>query len=171
MDREGALRGSAISVVGLAIYLAVVVGTTPSLPPLTAIRLTLAINAPFLAAFLGSLWAQGYLQAKLAAKRCRIKSKATTSVSASGSFISAFVSFLPLTHVGCCGLWLYLLSIIAGTGGAGLAFVSTVLNAPLQLMALGIATIWATNAYLYLRYRRVPSLGSPAEEIDQGSDG
>jgi len=165
MERRFVVRGLLTSAAGLTIYLAVVVLTTPNLPPATSISIALNINALLLTGLLPSLWLQGYLQAKVSASGCSVRKSTAVGASAGGSALASLVSFLPLTQVGCCGFWLYALSLIAGLGGGGLAFATALLEAPGALMWSGVAAVWAGNLYLYWRLRRVRKTGTHLESL------
>jgi len=89
------------------------------------------------------------LLASLFMKACRVNGKTTSSAFAGGAALSSLVLFIPLTHVGCCSMWLYILSLIVGA-----AFVSTLLEAPLFIMTIGITVIWINNTILYLKYKK-----------------
>lgn len=155
MGRCPFIRGSIVAAVSMAIYLAIVVLTTPNLPPLVSLGTTVKVNALFMATLASALWVQGFLQARLRSiKACRINETATNGAVSIGTSISSFVSFLSLTHVGCCGFWLYLLSLIAGSGGAGVAFVGAVIGSSGVFMWGGAGSVWALNLYLYIRMRR-----------------
>ncbi|HIQ29472.1 MAG TPA: hypothetical protein EYH45_02785 [Candidatus Caldiarchaeum subterraneum] len=147
-------RGILSSIMAFLLYLLIVVATTPNLPASTAIATTLRINFIFLIIFITTFFVNGYLTGlAMQNKTCRINKKATGSTTIGGAALSSIVSFLPLTSAGCCGMWLWILSLIAGTGALGTAFVSTLIEYPLALLSMGLAIMWTVNTYTYIKYK------------------
>jgi hypothetical protein len=149
-----ALTGSVYSTAYLIVYLLVVVLTTPALPPVEAVRASLAFNGHFLALLLSSTWFHGFLRAKAASRSCTLRRGVTAGAAGCGSFIASALSFLSLTQVGCCGFWLYAISLLAGIGGLGTALAGIMVEHPFPLMALGVSIIWAGNIYILVRLSR-----------------
>lgn len=147
------LRGTVPATLFLASYLAIVILTSPSVPPLYAVMVALNTNALLLLILLLSIFIQGYIGARLSILRgCRVRRKTVGSLTAGGVSLSSIVSFLSLIHLGCCSMWLYILSLIAGTGGAGLAFVTALIQSPTYVMITGLVTVWAGNIYMITKY-------------------
>ena len=71
-----------------------------------------------------------------------------------GSTLASFVSFLSLTQVGCCGFWLYAISLLASAGGLGTALAGMMVESPFSLMTLGLSIVWAGNIYILMRLSR-----------------
>ncbi|MEM3031591.1 MAG: hypothetical protein QW756_01925 [Nitrososphaerota archaeon] len=153
MRRKHTFRGVVTASAALLAYLLVVILTTPNLHPVTAATTAIRVNAWFLIGLTASLGFQDYLTAKASQSRCSIKRSSLGLMSIGGSALSSFVSFLPLTQLGCCGFWLYVLSLIAGSGGAGLGFTALVLDMPPTFMWASIGMIWAGNIYILWRLR------------------
>ncbi len=147
-------RGLTSTTLVLVAYLIIVVATTPNLPPHVAIAVTLRINALFLTLLTISFFVNGYLIGMaMQNNRCKINRKTAKTASAGGAVLSSMVSFLPLTSVGCCSLWLYILSLVAGTGTLGATFIGTLLNSPSVFMIAGLSTIWITNIIMYIKLK------------------
>ena len=147
------LRGFILSGAFLTSYLLTVILTSPMVSPFDAVVITLNANSLFLLVLFFSIFIQGYLGTVISTIRgCRVGKETVGSLTVGGTSLSSIVSFLSLIHLGCCSMWLYILSIIAGTGGIGLAFVSTLLQAPSYVMTLGITAIWAGNTYMIIKY-------------------
>lgn len=155
---------------GLAVlaYAAVVVATTPSLPAESALYVTLVTNP----AIIVGIGAGTGLQAHLAEKRrrlagCRIapgpggdggktgagdQGRGTSGVAAS-SAAASFFSFFALVPLGCCGWWLYVLSLLPSVLGAG---VSGALIENSQILAYaGLAVVFGLNGLTAYKVRRM----------------
>jgi len=151
------LRGSVYSAAYLVVYLLVVIATTPALPPVQAVRASLAFNGSFLVLLLISIWSHGFLRA--ASRSCNLRRGVVNGAAGGGSALASVLSFLSLTQVGCCGFWLYAISLLASVGGLGSAVVGILVDSPFLFMAIGLATVWAGNIYIIVKLRRSkPSL-------------
>lgn len=105
----------------LLLYLLVVVITTPNLPPATSIQVAFRLNGHILLGSSIGMGIQTFLVMYSRRLPCPITKKKTAVGAASTSAaVSAFFSFFSLTAVGCCGLWLYILSLLPGILGVGL---------------------------------------------------
>lgn len=154
---------------GLAVlaYAAVVVATTPSLPAESALYATLATNP----AIMVGIGAGTGLQAYLAEKRrglvgCRVtpgrgrnaesagakdQGGGTGGVAAS-SAAASFFSFFALVPLGCCGWWLYVLSLLPSVLGAGVSGILIENSQPLAYA--GLAVVFGLNGMTAYRIRR-----------------
>lgn len=155
---------------GLAVlaYAAVVVATTPSLPAESALHATLVTNP----AIIVGIGVGTGLQAHLAEKRRRLagckvgpgrwrgaegagakdKGGGTREVAAS-SAAASFFSFFALVPLGCCGWWLYVLSLLPSVLGAG---VSGILIENSQLLAYaGLAVVFGVNGLTAYKVRHM----------------
>ena len=155
---------------GLAVlaYAAVVVATTPSLPAESALYVTLVTNP----AIIVGIGVGTGLQAHLAEKRrrlagCRVapgpgrgeveagagdQGRGTGGVAAS-SAAASFFSFFALVPLGCCGWWLYVLSLLPSVLGAG---VSGALIENSQILAYtGLAVVFGLNGLTAYKVRRM----------------
>ena len=114
------------------VYTAVVVLSTPYLPPATALRLSLGRNWAF---FLSLPSAFGVMMGvrRYYGAHGRCPTRTGDALGASTSFLSSFFSLFSLSLVGCCGLLALWVSTLLGTA----AVVSIIeLSLPLTLVAL-----------------------------------
>lgn len=115
-----------------SVYFAVIVLSTPYLPPATALQLSLGRNWAFflfLPATFGAM--MGVRRHYGANSRCTTRTG--DALGASTSILSSFFSLFSLSLVGCCGLLALWVSTLLGTA----AVVSLIdLSLPLTLVAL-----------------------------------
>lgn len=115
-----------------AVYFAVIIVSTPYLPPATALWLSLDRNW---ALFLSMILAFGTMMGVRSHSRIHGICPARKSIvlGGSSSVLSSFFSLFSLSLVGCCGLFALWVSAVLGTA----AVVSlTELSLPLTLFAL-----------------------------------
>jgi|GEM_PF-2258204 len=148
------LSGGVYSAAYLTAYLLVVILTTPALPPGEAVRASLVFNGHFLVLMLSSIWFHGFLRARVARRSCTLRRGVVAGAAGGGSTLASFVSFLSLTQVGCCGFWLYAISLLASAGGLGTALAGMMVESPFSLMTLGLSIVWAGNIYILMRLSR-----------------
>ena len=134
----------------ILIYLAVVILTTPALPPDAAVRAAFEINAIVILGMGAGIGVQVWIAEKRRALGCAVGKKRLGSGSSAAA--TSFFSFFALVPLGCCGWWLYALSLLPSIVGAG---ASAVLIEHSQALAyLGLAVIFAFNAIGALRLRK-----------------
>jgi hypothetical protein len=151
--RAPILFASIASFVTLIFYLGIVAITTPQFPPLISMQIAFSLNGPIFLAFSTGIGIQTFLVTYSRRLPCSIANKKTatgaTGISAS---LSAFFSFFSLVHVGCCGLWLYILSLLPGFLGVGVSgFLIQYSNILALVGLLGVAIS------IFLMYRNVRS--------------
>ncbi len=120
-------------VVGLFVifvYLLVVVITTPVLDPLDAINAAFQLNSIVIIGMGTGVGLQVFLSEKGKLLGCRLSVKKKAFGGNTGS--TAVTSFFSLVPLGCCGWWLYALSLLPSVVGTG---VSAVLIEYSQVMA------------------------------------
>lgn len=153
-----ALAAGAVAVV---VYLTVVVATTPALPPEAAVSAALGMNAIIIVGMGAAIGLQVFVSARSKALGCRIGIRRGIGGSSGGAATTSFLSFFSLVPLGCCGWWLYVLSLLPGVLGVG---ASAVLIEHSQLLAyLGLTAVLSISslgAYRLLREetRRVERL-------------
>ncbi len=149
-------------------YAAVVVATTPSLPAESALYVTLVTNP----AIMVGIGAGTGLQAYLAEKRrrlagCRVAPGRGGSAEGTGAGVqgggtggvaassaaASFFSFFALVPLGCCGWWLYVLSLLPSVLGAGISGMLIENSQPLAYA--GLAVIFGLNGLTAYRIRRM----------------
>lgn len=136
-----------------------VVATTPSLPAESALYVTLVTN-PVIMVGIG---AGTGLQAYLAEKRrrlagCKIAQGRGGSAEGAGgvaasSAAASFFSFFALVPLGCCGWWLYVLSLLPSVLGAGIS--GTLIENSQPLAYAGLAVIFGLNGLMAYRIRHM----------------
>ena len=141
-----------VGVLTIAIYLAVVVSTTPALEPVYAINAAFQLNSIVIFGMGIGIGLQIFLieKSKLLGCKLNVKNKAFGGNSGSTAATS-FFSFFSLVPLGCCGWWLYALSLLPSVVGTG---VSAILIEHSQFLAyLGLAVIFGFNALTYFKLR------------------
>lgn len=148
-------------------YLSIVVITTPALPYYIAIQAAFEMNSIVIVGMGAGIGLQIYLSEKNKQYGCniihdskhKISSKSAVSGTTSGITATSFFSFFSLVPLGCCGWWLYVLSLLPSVLGTG---VSAVLILHSQSLAyLGLVLIFGFNglaAYKYVQKTRVRQL-------------
>lgn len=134
-----------------------VVFTTPALSPLDAISAAFQLNSIVIIGMGIGMGLQVYLSEKGKLMGCRINAPKKTFGGNSGSTAAtSFFSFFSLVPLGCCGWWLYILSLLPGVVGTG---VSAVLIEHSQALAyLGLVVIYAFVGLAAYRLRQEQSV-------------
>jgi len=136
----------------LLLYLFVVAITTPNLAPLTSIQVAFRLNGHILLGSSIGMGIQTFLVMYSRRLPCPIsKKKIALGATGTSTAVSTFFSFFSLTAVGCCGLWLYILSLLPGILGVGLTgFLITYSNI---LSTLGLFGIIISISLMLLNIR------------------
>ena len=142
-----------VGILTIVIYLSVVVITTPALGPLDAISAAFQINSIVIIGMGVGIGLQIYLTEKSKLLGCKLDAKKKTFGGNTGSTAAtSFFSFFSLVPLGCCGWWLYALSLLPSVFGTG---ISAVLIEYSQVLAyLGLAIIFGFNALTAIKLRR-----------------
>jgi len=129
----------------IAIYLTVVVLTTPALEPYDAISAAFQLNSIVIIGMGIGIGTQIFLseKSKLLGCKLNIKKKAFGG-NAGTAGATSFFSFFSLMPLGCCGWWLYVLSLLPGIFGSGVSAVLIDYSQPLAYA--GLAIIFGFNA-------------------------
>ena len=137
----------------ITIYLSVVVITTPALGPLDAISAAFQLNSIVIFGMGLGIGLQIFLSEKSKLLGCKLKMKKKAFGGNSGSTAAtSFFSFFSLVPLGCCGWWLYVLSLLPSVAGVG---VSAVLIEYSQTLAyMGLAIIFGFNALTAYKLRK-----------------
>ncbi len=130
-----------VGIITIVLYLSVVVITTPMLEPLAAISAAFQLNSIVIIGMGIGIGLQVFLSAKSKLLGCKLKVKNKAFGANSGSVATtSFFSFFSLVPLGCCGWWLYALSLLPGVVGVG---ASAVLIQYSQVLAyVGLAIIF-----------------------------
>ena len=142
-----------VGVLTITIYLSVVVITTPALGPLDAISAAFQLNAIVIFGMGLGVGLQIFLSEKSKLLGCKLTVKKKAFGGNSGSTAAtSFFSFFSLVPLGCCGWWLYALSLLPSVVGTG---VSAILIEHSQTLAyLGLAIIFGFNGLTAYKLRK-----------------
>ena len=134
-------KATLVGMITVAVYLSVVVITTPALEPLDAINAAFQLNAIVIIGMGIGIGLQVFLSEKSKTLGCKLDVKKKAFGGNAGSTTAtSFFSFFSLVPLGCCGWWLYALSLLPGIVGTG---VSAVLIEYSQVLAyLGLVIIF-----------------------------
>jgi hypothetical protein len=130
-----------VGIITVTGYLSVVVITTPALEPLDAISAAFQLNSIVIIGMGFGIGLQVFLSEKSKRLGCKLDMKKKAFGGNSGSTAAtSFFSFFSLVPLGCCGWWLYALSLLPSVVGTG---VSAVLIEYSQVLAYaGLAIIF-----------------------------
>ncbi len=111
-------------IVSIVVYLSVVVITTPALEPLAAIDAAFQLNSIVIVGIGIGIGLQMFLSEKSKLLGCKLLVKKKTFGGNTGSTAAtSFFSFFSLVPLGCCGWWLYALSLLPSVVGTGISAV------------------------------------------------
>jgi len=130
-------KGILVGILTIAVYLTVVVVTTPALGPLDAINAAFQLNSPIIIGMGIGVGLQMFLSSYSKNLGCRlnVKKKAFGGNSTSAAATS-FFSFFSLVPLGCCGWWLYVLSLLPSIFGTGVSAILIQYSQPLAYVGL-----------------------------------
>ena len=142
-----------VGVITIVLYLTVVVITTPALEPYDAVNAAFQLNAIVIIGMGVGIGLQIFLSEKSKLLGCKLNVKKKAFGGNSGSVATtSFFSFFSLVPLGCCGWWLYALSLLPGIVGTG---VSAVLIEYSQVLAYaGLAIIFGFAGLTALKLKR-----------------
>ena len=130
-----------VGILTITVYLTVVVFTTPALDPLEAISAAFQLNSIVIIGMGIGIGLQVFLSEKSKTLGCKLDvRKKAFGGNTSSTAATSFFSFFSLVPLGCCGWWLYALSLLPGIVGTG---VSAVLIEYSQVLSyIGLAIIF-----------------------------
>jgi hypothetical protein len=187
--RNSLAKGAIVGIITAIIYLAVVVITTPNLPPSMAIGAALKVNGIIIIGLaigvgiqvFASTYSKG-LGCRLDERRrykqqhkgiwrvFRISGRTGSSGSGGGTIMSSFLSFFSLVPLGCCGSWLFILSMLPSVFGGTVSVIlieySTLLSYVGLVIVLGFAGLSILRLRKKLIERRMLEWMNPNYEID-----
>ncbi|MCH7965868.1 MAG: hypothetical protein IIB02_00340 [Thaumarchaeota archaeon] len=109
-----------VGIITIVVYLSVVVITTPALEPLAAINAAFQINSIVIIGMGIGIGLQIFLSEKSKLLGCKLNIKRKAFGGNSGSVATtSFFSFFSLVPLGCCGWFLYVLSLLPSVVGVG----------------------------------------------------
>ena len=142
-----------VGVITIVLYLTVVVITTPALEPYDAVNAAFQLNTIVIIGMGVGIGLQIFLSEKSKLLGCKLNVKKKAFGGNSGSVATtSFFSFFSLVPLGCCGWWLYALSLLPGIVGTG---VSAVLIEYSQVLAyVGLLIIFGFAGLTALKLKR-----------------
>jgi len=146
-----------VGIITIVVYLSVVVITTPALEPLDAINAAFQLNSIVIFGMGIGIGLQVFLSEKSKLLGCKLDVKKKAFGGNTGSTAAtSFFSFFSLVPLGCCGWWLYALSLLPGIVGTG---VSAVLIEYSQVLAyLGLVIIFGFAGLTAYKLKREQNL-------------
>jgi hypothetical protein len=152
--KKALVRSIIIGIITTIVYLAVVVITTPSLPPIVAINAVFKINSVIIFGLAVGIGGQVFLSSYSKGLGCTIdKKKKGIFGAGSGSTtaLSSFFSFFSLVPLGCCGSWLLILSMLPSIFGSTLSVILIEYSKLLSYIGLAIVFGFASLSALKLK--------------------
>ncbi len=128
-----------VGIMTIVVYLSVVVITTPALEPAAAINAAFQLNSIVIIGMGIGIGLQVFLSGKSKLLGCKLKvKKKAFGGNASSTAATSFFSFFSLVPLGCCGWWLYVLSLLPSVAGVGVSAVLIEYSQVLAYVGLGI---------------------------------
>jgi hypothetical protein len=167
--RKALLKGVIVGIITAAVYLTVVAVTTPNLPPSAAINAALTINGIIIVGLAVGVGIQIFASSYSKGLECRIGDRkkygqkkgikkllyvgrGSGGGSSGGSTaVSSFLSFFSLVPLGCCGSWLFILSMLPSVFGGTLSVVLIEYSTLLSYVGLAVVIGFAIISVLRLR--------------------
>ena len=142
-----------VGIITVIVYISVVVITTPALDPLAAINAAFQLNSIIIIGMGIGIGLQVFLSEKSKLLGCKLYVKKKAFGGNTGSTtVTSFFSFFSLVPLGCCGWWLYALSLLPSVVGTG---VSAVLIEYSQVLAyVGLIIIFGFTGLTAYKLRR-----------------
>ncbi len=146
-------KATLVGIITVIVYLSVVVITTPALEPLAAINAALQLNSIVILGMGIGIGLQVFLSEKSKMLGCKLSVKKKAFGGNTGSTAAtSFFSFFSLVPLGCCGWWLYALSLLPSVVGTG---VSAVLIEYSQVLSyVGLIIIFGFAGLTAFKLRR-----------------
>ncbi|WP_428323904.1 hypothetical protein [Nitrosopumilus sp.] len=150
-------KATIVGTLTIVIYLAVVVATTPALEPYAAISAAFQLNSIVIIGMGIGIGLQVFLSEKSKLLGCKLDVKRKAFGGNSGSTAAtSFFSFFSLIPLGCCGWWLYALSLLPSVVGTG---VSAILIEYSQVLAyVGLTIIFGFAGLTALKLKKEQKL-------------
>src|SRR5918999_5883610 len=152
--KKALVKGITLGSITAAIYLAIVVITTPNLPAIVAINAALKVNSIVIFGLAIGVGIQFFLTSYSKGLGCRLdkKRKGIFGGGSGSTALSSFFSFFSLVPLGCCGSWLLILSMLPSIFGSS---VSVVLIEYSKLLSyIGLAIVFGFAGLSALRLRK-----------------
>jgi hypothetical protein len=132
-------KATLVGIITIVVYLSVVVITTPALEPLAAINAAFQLNSIVIIGMGIGIGLQIFLSEKSKMLGCKLSIKKKALGGNTGSTAAtSFFSFFSLVPLGCCGWWLYALSLLPSVVGTGVSAVLIEYSQVLSYVGLAI---------------------------------
>ena len=174
--RNALVKGAIVGIITAIIYLAVVVITTPNLPPSMAIGAALKVNGIIIVGLALGIGIQVFTSTYSKGLGCRVDERrkykqqhkdilpvfrisrrtggtgtGTGTGTGGGTLMSAFLSFFSLVPLGCCGSWLFILSMLPSIFGGTISVILIEYSTLLSYVGLAIVLGFAGLSIIHLR--------------------
>jgi len=150
-------KGIIFGVITITVYLTVVVVTTPALPPEAAISAAFQLNSIVIVGMGVGVGLQMFLSEESKKLGCKLNVKRKAFGGNSGSTAAtSFFSFFSLIPLGCCGWWLYALSLLPSVFGTGISAI--LIEYSQELAYLGLAIIFGFNGLTVIKLHKEKKL-------------
>lgn len=165
------VKGVLVGMFTVIIYLSVVIITTPNLPANTAINAAFKVNGIIITGLSLGVGIQVFTSTYSNGLGCRLDDKrkydqedqqrrgirrvfrigGPNSSSGGSTVISSFLSFFSLVPLGCCGSWLFILSMLPSIFGGTISVILIEYSTLLSYAGLAIVIGFATLSVIKLR--------------------
>lgn len=164
--RKAIQKGVIVGAITAVVYLTVVVVTTPNLPPSAAINAALTVNSIIIIGLAIGIGIQVFSSSYSKGLGCRIGDRkkyapkkgikkylymSRGGSSGGSTAISSFMSFFSLVPLGCCGSWLFILSMLPAVFGGTVSVVLIEYSTVLSHIGLSVVIGFAALSVLRLR--------------------
>jgi hypothetical protein len=152
--KNALVKGIIFGTVTTLSYLLVVVITTPNLPAFSAIDASIRANFGIIFGLGIGMGVQVFISAYSKSLGCKTDKKKLSLLGggAGSTALGSFFSFFSLVPLGCCGSWLFILSILPTIFGSGLSVVLIQYSETLSYTGLGI--VFGFTGLSAIRLRR-----------------
>jgi hypothetical protein len=170
--RNALVKGALVAIITAIIYLTVVVVTTPNLPAYAAINAALKVNGIIIIGLSIGVGIQVFTSTYSKGLGCKLNHNkrkydkererykgikhifrigGRTGSSGGSTAVSSFLSFFSLVPLGCCGSWLFILSMLPSIFGGTVSVILIEYSTILSYVGLGVVIVLAALSVLRLR--------------------
>lgn len=150
--KKALLKGTIVGLIVMAVYVTIVVVTTPNLPPATAITIAFTINPLIIGVTAIAVGAQVAMTSYSKSLGCSLRGrKGLVGAGTGGTAFSSFLSFFSLVPLGCCGSWLLILSMLPSFVGTSVSAALIQYSVPLSYAGLAIVVGFTSLTAVKLR--------------------
>src|SRR5919107_3169359 len=147
-------KGTIVAVIAAVIYLVIVVITTPNLPATAAINAAFKVNSIVIFGLAIGVGIQFFLTSYSKGLGCKLdkKRKGIFGGGSGSTALSSFFSFFSLVPLGCCGSWLFILSMLPSIFGSSLSVV--LIEYSKLFSYIGLAIVFGFTSLSVLKLKR-----------------